>query len=110
VSTTSTSAAPTAVATPEEVQTFRAEQEKEWGQYVAVAPISFNGAPAYNVGDAVPASNVERYKYAEQGLVAKIGSKNANETIRAIANAASAEPAESASAPLSLNVSVPEGK
>jgi hypothetical protein len=110
MSNTNTPAPVAAVATPEEVQTFRAEQEKEWGQYVAVAPISFNGAAAYNVGDAVPASNVARYNYAEQGLVAKIGSKNANETIRAIANAATAEPTEQASAPLSLNVSVPEGK
>jgi hypothetical protein len=99
-----------AVATPEEVQSFRAEQEKEWGQYVALAPISFNGAPAYNAGDAVPASNVAKYKYDEQGLVGKVGAKATNEVIRSIANAASAEQVADVGAPLSLNVSVPEGK
>jgi hypothetical protein len=38
----------------------RAEVEHEYSQYVAVVPISFSGVPAFNIGDPVPASHVER--------------------------------------------------
>lgn len=38
----------------------KAEVEAEYGQYVAVVPISFSGVPAFNVGDPVPASHVKR--------------------------------------------------
>lgn len=77
-----TQPAPVVAATPEEVAEFRAVQEAEYGTWVAVAPISFNGAPAYNVGDPVPASNVARHKYDEDGLVAKIGTKAGQEVAR----------------------------
>jgi hypothetical protein len=78
-------ATPPPLATPEEVAERRDEQQKEYGEYVAVAQISFNGALAYNVGDPVPVSNVNRYKYDEQGLVQKVGSKAAQEVISRLA-------------------------
>lgn len=51
----------------------RAEQIKEWDTFVATAPIDFDLVRAYNVGDPVPASNVERHGYLEAGLVARVG-------------------------------------
>lgn len=95
---------PSVVTTPEEVEQLRAEQATEYGTYVAVAPISFNGAPAYNPGDPVPVSNVQRHKYDEQGLVAKVGTKAGQELITALATPA--EPAAETPAPVSLNVVV----
>lgn len=71
-------------ATPEEVAKLAAEQEEEWGTYMAVAPIAYNGVPAYNIGDPVPVSNVKRHKYLEQGLVAKGDSAAAQKILRAI--------------------------
>jgi len=59
------------------VEDFAAAQTLEWSQYVAIAPINFGNARAYNVGDPVPASNAVRYGYLEQGLVAKTSSKAA---------------------------------
>lgn len=38
-------------------------QQTEYGTYVANRPIDVNGARAYNVGDPVPVSNVERHGY-----------------------------------------------
>ena len=38
----------------------QAEQEKEYGQYVAASVIYVGGARAFNVGDPVPASHVDR--------------------------------------------------
>lgn len=76
------------VATPDEVKAFRAEAGAEWGQYVAVSPISFNGARAFNAGDPVPASNVKAHKYDEQGLVAKVSSKAAQDVVAGILSAA----------------------
>jgi hypothetical protein len=35
-------------------------QRAEYGVYVATQPIDINGARAFNAGDAVPASHVER--------------------------------------------------
>lgn len=74
----------TPTASPEDVAKLAAEQEKEYGTYVAVQPISFNGVPAYNVGESVPVSNVQKYKYDEQGVVAKITSKSAQDVVAAI--------------------------
>lgn len=48
---------------------------KEYSQYVAAEPISFGTALAYNKGDAVPADNVRRHKYLDDGKVVKVGSK-----------------------------------
>jgi ApbE superfamily uncharacterized protein (UPF0280 family) len=48
---------------------------KEYGQYVAAEPIYFGTALAYNPGDAVPADNVARHKYLDDGKVVKVGTK-----------------------------------
>lgn len=45
----------------------------EYGQYVAVAAITHDNALAYNVGDAVPAANVEEWGYEGLGLVRRVG-------------------------------------
>lgn len=50
-------------------------QRREYGQYVAAQPIHFGTALAYNPGDQIPASNVERWKYLETGQAVKVGSK-----------------------------------
>ena len=39
---------------------YRAVLGEEYGQYVAVTDININGARAFNVGDPVPVSHVER--------------------------------------------------
>lgn len=50
----------TTPATPETAQQQRDAQAKEYGQYVAITTIDLHGARAFNVGDPVPASHVER--------------------------------------------------
>lgn len=50
-------------------------QRHEYAQYVAAKPIHFGVALAYNPGDQIPASNVERWKYLETGQAVKVGSK-----------------------------------
>jgi hypothetical protein len=45
--------------TPEE-QAYLKAQAAEWGTYVATSAIHINGARAFNPGDPVPASHVER--------------------------------------------------
>ena len=57
------------------VEDYAALQAAEYGTYQAIAPILHNGVLAYNVGDAVPVSNVEQYGYLEQGFVAEIGAE-----------------------------------
>lgn len=42
------------------VAEYLAAQQAEWGVYVATEPIYVGGARAFNAGDAVPASHVER--------------------------------------------------
>lgn len=39
---------------------YRQSLVDEYSQYVAVAPIDIDGARAFNVGDPVPVSHVER--------------------------------------------------
>jgi hypothetical protein len=55
---------------------------REYSQYVAAEQIYYGGALAHNVGDAVPAGNVERHGWAEAGKVVKTGSK-AHQDLRA---------------------------
>lgn len=43
----------------------------EYGEFVAVAPIDHDGVRAYNVGDPVPKSNVDRWGYLDRKLVAR---------------------------------------
>lgn len=50
-------------------------QRREYGQWVAASPIHFGTALAYNPGDQIPVSNVERYKYDATGQAVKVGSK-----------------------------------
>lgn len=45
---------------PTAADDFQAAQEKEWGQYVAVEAIAIDGVRAFNPGDPVPVSHVER--------------------------------------------------
>ena len=45
---------------------YRDAQRAEYGTYVAVVPIDINGARAFNVGDAVPVSHVERGVVSDQ--------------------------------------------
>lgn len=59
-------------------------QQKEYGQYVAAQQIfTPHGALAYNPGDAVPVSNVERHQYDKLGWVVKTGSKEHKELLDA---------------------------
>jgi hypothetical protein len=39
---------------------FVAKQEAEYGEFVAVEPINIGGARAFNPGDPVPKSHVDR--------------------------------------------------
>lgn len=39
---------------------YTAEQVAEWSKYVATEPIFIDGARAFNAGDPVPVSHVER--------------------------------------------------
>jgi hypothetical protein len=61
------------------VRAYREAVVHEYSQYVAVKPIDFGNARAYNVGDPVPASNVAAYGYLERGAVAKVGTKAAEQ-------------------------------
>jgi hypothetical protein len=53
---------------------FREEQVKEYGVYVAAQTIFIEGARAFNAGDPVPASHVERGVVAADE-VAKVSTK-----------------------------------
>lgn len=98
------------LANPEEVEARRAEQESEYGTYIAVSQIFFNGTLAYNVGDPVPVSNVERYKYADQGFVAKTNTKAAAEVITALHEAGTQQVVPELPPPVTLGVPVPDTK
>jgi hypothetical protein len=56
----------------ESVEDYAARQAAEYGTYVANGQITYNGAIAYNEGDAVPASNVALHNYLELGLVRRV--------------------------------------
>jgi hypothetical protein len=59
-------------------------QAEEYGSFVAVGNILHDGVLAYTAGHPVPKSNVEKYGYEADGLVAKVKR----------ADAAAAQPAE----------------
>lgn len=48
---------------------------KEYSQYVAPDPIYVGTALAFNKGDAIPASTVERLGWASEGKAIKVGTK-----------------------------------
>ena len=54
-----------------DVEDFAAAQAAEYAAFVATEPILVDGARAYNVGDPVPASNVEKHGYVQLGVVRK---------------------------------------
>lgn len=49
-----------AVNGPQTLDELEAEQQRIYGQYVAVAPIDLEGGRAFNPGDAVPIDHVDR--------------------------------------------------
>ncbi len=66
--------------TPDEE--LRQAQAAEYGTYVATQPIDIMGARAFNVGDPVPASHVERGVVA-QDAVAKQSTKAGRAAVEA---------------------------
>jgi hypothetical protein len=60
--------------TPATAVELREAQAKEYGTYVALAAIDIDGARAFNAGDPVPVSHVERGVVAEH-QVAKVTTK-----------------------------------
>jgi hypothetical protein len=54
------------------IEDYAKAQEAEYGTYLANGPIFHDGARAYNANDPVPVSNVDTYKYLEQGLVRRV--------------------------------------
>lgn len=98
-------------ASAEEVQELRKAQDTEYGTYVAVATITYNGAIAYQPGSPVPVSNVQHYGYDKQGLVARIDSAEGKRTITAIHEANLVAATNTEQAPeVSLAVPVPDTK
>lgn len=55
-------------------QQHQAAVDAEYGVYVAVEPIDIGGARAFNAGDSVPTSHIERGVVSD-GQVAKITTK-----------------------------------
>lgn len=51
------------------VEEYRKEQQRVWGAYVAVKPINIAGARAFNTGDPVPVSHVERGVVSREDVV-----------------------------------------
>ena len=45
---------------PQSVEEYLAAQKAEWGEYVATEAIDINGVRAFNAGDPVPKSHVDR--------------------------------------------------
>lgn len=72
------------------VDQLRAAQEAEYGTYIATEPIVVNGVRAFNVGDPVPKSHVER-GVVQPEQVAKSSTKAA---AKAVAEAAPTAPKE----------------
>jgi hypothetical protein len=50
----------TTPADPATVEELREAQRREYGQYVAKVPIDIDGGRAFNPGDPVPASHIQR--------------------------------------------------
>jgi hypothetical protein len=63
---------------PEETDAeYQARLAREWGTYVAVGYIHYDGVLIAKPGDAIPITNVEQHGYLEAGLVAKTTTKAA---------------------------------
>jgi hypothetical protein len=50
-------------------------------EYVAIAPIDFGNARAFNPGDPVPAANVKAHGYVVGEQVAKVGTRAAEKAV-----------------------------
>jgi hypothetical protein len=68
----------TAPTPPVTAAEYREAQRAEYGTYVALTSIDIDGARAFNAGDAVPVSHVERGVVASD-LVAKTTTKAGRE-------------------------------
>lgn len=55
---------------------FQAMQAAEWGAYVAKNPIDIGGARAFNVGDPVPKSHVDRGVVSPDDVVPPVTGKS----------------------------------
>lgn len=75
-----------------EVDARRKEREQEYGVWEAAGAIDFGSARAFNEGDPVPTSTVERLKLSELGLVRKQASKAAAEAADTRAEATTVDP------------------
>lgn len=60
--------------TPATAEELSAAQEAEYGTYVATEPINIDGARAFNPGDRVPVSHVQR-GVVDESQVAKLTTK-----------------------------------
>lgn len=70
--------------------------QKEYGEFIAVEPIDHDGARAYNVGDPVPAANVERWDYLGRKLVARQATKAAEQAVQGLADGPGRHPSTGA--------------
>lgn len=61
--------APTPHYDDEELAAYVAAQQREYGKWQAAELIVVGNAPAYNIGDPVPISNVDTHGYAKRGQV-----------------------------------------
>lgn len=69
----------------QEAEDHRKALYNDWSQWVAADDIPHGGVLAYAAGDPVPASNVKGWRYDEQGLVVKTGSKAHRELLDKLA-------------------------
>lgn len=62
------------------IEGYTAEQVREWTKYVATEAIFIGGARAFNIGDPVPASHVDRSDpVVSKDQVARVNTKAAAE-------------------------------
>lgn len=54
---------------------IKASLGDEYGQYVAIVPIDFGTARAFNVGDPVPVEHVEKTRKVASSQVRKVATK-----------------------------------
>lgn len=64
------------MATPDEILAAQQAKEDEYGEYVAKDVIAIDGVRAFNAGDPVPKSHVDR-GVVDKSQVAKVGTKAA---------------------------------
>ena len=80
---------------PRTAEEHRKAINDEYGEFVAIAAITHDGARAYNIGDAVPRENVERWDYLGLGLVARRTTKAAAAATGSSSAGGGVEPAKS---------------